>query len=261
MVCACVCAEMVTKVKDKRCVEQLKKWGISSHLDDIEIDNSHRIAPRTKAAAKSGGDGVIERKKRRSRRGNTLFYQAPSNPMTSNEMYTFITRDLHCLLPENDTVLVVMNDLLNNRSKWHSKEKYVGVLRQHGLPLIIRRYGCISHFEQHPYFFKPVSRVHCRVVVPRRTQGETRGEYIILSHPSDAQVALLYMAQQESLSAQRRILMAAGNFETLLNHHQQHEEEEEEEEEVTLPPSPIHKPKPHCDIVESALQEAFFGSD
>ena len=181
--------------------------------------------------------------------------------MTSDEMYTFITRDLHRLLPENDTVLVVMNDLLNDRSKWHSKEKYVGVLRMHGLPLIIRRYGCISHFEKDPHFFKPVSRVHCRVVVPRRSEGETRGEYIILSHPSDAQVALLYMAQQESLFAQRRVLMAAGNFETLLNHRQQEEEEEQEQEEVTLPPSPIHKLKPHSDIVESALQYALFGDE
>ena len=92
---------------------------------------------------------------------------------------------------------------------------------------------------------------NCRVIVPRRTSGETRSEYILLSHPEDAQVALLCMPREESLSTLRKLILAAGNYELLM--------EEAAKIPDTLPPKRMKIETPMSterDIVQEAFEHA-----
>ena len=186
------CVDGATSPKRKRlCIKQLKKWGMESHLDQVVVDNSHRIVCRDPNRV----------------------------PLPVDYLYNLIVRELHSFWAESDTTLVVMNDVLNDGTKWHSKEKYVGVLRRFGLPLILCRSSCITNFEKDAFFEKVSqdgTRVNCRVIVPRRTTGDTRNEYILLSHPRDAQLALAAMPREENVNVLRMILVAAGNYDLIM---------------------------------------------
>jgi hypothetical protein len=126
-----------------------------------------------------------------------------------------ITNFLHPLLPRNDTVLVVINDVLcgDYPTKWHNKEKYIAVARQCGCDLVLLRQARLSDNIQ--TVIKPSSGVVCEVVTPRLTTGQTREEYLILAHPLDAQVILLSMRQSHTVEVVRRLALSAGNMAAL----------------------------------------------
>jgi hypothetical protein len=147
-----------------------------------------------------------------------VHYDLPSigpNHISSDELWYFISDYLQPLLPENDEVLVVMNDLLGGfPSKWHKKEQYVAALKSHGGTLIICNKTRLDHFEMHPHLLTPVTGVWCRVCVPRRwkqSSATLREEYLILSHPRDALLTLLVMPQKQSVDCLMRLICSPSS--------------------------------------------------
>ena len=136
----------------------------------------------------------------------------PAMMDAADKLEYVITSLIHPLLPYNDSVLIVMNDILcaDYLNQWHSKPKYVAAAKQCRTDLVIVKQAKLS--DDLTEIVKPSSGVTCQVVTPLITDKKRREEYLILSHPSDAQATLLSLRLPHTVEVSKRLALSAGNM-------------------------------------------------
>ena len=178
------------------------KWGVKGDGPFLEMINSPLVKNLGKKVGKKG----------------SVTKSAYDIQADADRIQYFCNKILHPLLPENDSKLVVMNDMLCGEysTKWHAKEKFVALARHCQVNLYFIRQAKVS--DNHTFFEKPSTRAICQIVVPRISEGPTRDEYLILAHPLDAQVTLLAARQPHTVEVCRRMALDSGNMALMTQH-------------------------------------------
>lgn len=171
----------------------------------------------------------------------------------SQELYTIITTYLQGVEEENPNALVVMNEILSyvgditdgraNSEKWHRKERYRSAIRKQGSTLYEYEPCVLSDLDRLGQLPLQNGGYEAPIYIPRfQKTDSTRPESMVLSHPKDAQCALLGMNFPETRLALETVIARAAAYEGLLRAY----------EDLLRQQSQPLQPLPQPDIVQEA---------